>query len=157
MHRIFGILTIFSFLVFFPVSSGAQGAGNASLAKVKAIKCTFPVKAVGTWGKDKPEGKVQPVNLVLDFHVINTDEGTAELKSESGIGNYDIIVRYAEGYLNFIQSFLNGPLHITTVLDKKTSAGKWKAVHSRHEYTDFALPGFTSSPEQYYGECEITE
>jgi hypothetical protein len=28
-------------------------------------------------------------------------------------------------------------------------------VHSRHEYYPTALPGFTSSPEQYYGECEI--
>jgi hypothetical protein len=28
-------------------------------------------------------------------------------------------------------------------------------MHSRHEYTDVSLPGYTSSPEQYYGECEI--
>jgi hypothetical protein len=41
------------------------------------------------------------------------------------------------------------------VLDKKTASGKLKAMHSRHEVTDFALPGFTSSPEQYIGECEI--
>jgi hypothetical protein len=41
------------------------------------------------------------------------------------------------------------------VIEKKTAGGKWKAMHSRHEFTDFALVGFTSSPEQYYGECEI--
>jgi len=29
-------------------------------------------------------------------------------------------------------------------------------VHTRHEYTEVRLPGFTSRPEQYYGECEIT-
>ena len=60
-----------------------------------------------------------------------------------------------DGYLHFIQSFLNGPLYTTTILEKKTPSGKYKAMHSRHEFTDFALPGFTSSPEQYYGECEV--
>jgi hypothetical protein len=44
---------------------------------------------------------------------------------------------------------------VTTVLEKKTATGKLKAMHSRHEFTDFALINFTSSPEQYYGECEI--
>jgi hypothetical protein len=96
---------------------------------------------------------VKPVDLVLEFEAINADEGTAELKS--GFGKYDIIVRYAGGYLHFIQSFLDGPLYTTTLLEKPTTGGKLKAMHSRHEYTDFALPGFTSSPEQYYGECEV--
>ena len=49
--------------------------------------------SVGTWGKEKPEAKVQPANLTLQFDAVNTDEGTAELKS--GFGKYDIIVRYA--------------------------------------------------------------
>jgi hypothetical protein len=30
-----------------------------------------------------------------------------------------------------------------------------RAVHTRHEYTMISLPGFTSRPEQYYGECAI--
>ena len=29
------------------------------------------------------------------------------------------------------------------------------AVHTRHEYTDVLLIGFTSRPEQYYGDCAI--
>ena len=107
---------------------------------------------VGVLG-DKPDAKVKPATLVLEFVAVNADEGSAELKS--GVGVYDIIVRYAQGYLNFIQSFRDGPLHTTTILDKKTAGGKFKAMHSRHEYTDFALPSFTSSPEQYYGECEV--
>ncbi len=78
-----------------------------------------------------------------------------ELKA--GYGKYDIIVRYSGGYLHFIQSFLDGPLYVTTILEKKTASGKFKAMHSRHEFTDFALIGFTSSPEQYYGECEILQ
>jgi hypothetical protein len=48
-----------------------------------------------------------------------------------------------------------GVLRITTVFDKQNSPGKFKAVHARHEYTDVSLPGFTSRPEQYYGECEL--
>jgi len=30
-------------------------------------------------------------------------------------------------------------------------------VHARHEYTEVSLPGYTSRPEQYYGECEAKE
>jgi hypothetical protein len=131
--------------------SNAQSKGT--LANVKSIKCTFPLMAVGNWGKEKPEAKVQPANLVLQFNDVNAEEGTAAL--QSGLGQYDIVVRAAGGYLHFIQSFLDGQLYVTTVLDKKTADGKLKAMHSRHEYTDISLPGFTSSPEQYYGECEV--
>src|SRR5205814_743156 len=81
-----------------------------------------------------PEAKVNPVNLVLQFEAINADEGTARL--EASVGAYDITVRYAGGYMHFIQSFLDGPLYTTTVLEKQTSGGKLKAMHSRHEYTD---------------------
>lgn len=136
-----------------PLALNAQNAG--ALAKARSIKCTFPLMAVGTWGATRPEAKIQPAKHELEFVGINTDEGTAELKNP--YGKFDIIVRYAEGYLHFVQSFLNGPLHTTTVLEKKTASGKLKAMHSRHEFTDFALPGFTSNPEQYYGECEVVE
>jgi hypothetical protein len=40
------------------------------------------------------------------------------------------------------------------VFDKETRAGRLQAVHTRHEYTAVSLPGFTSRPEQYYGDCE---
>jgi hypothetical protein len=64
-------------------------------------------------------------------------------------------VRYSNGYLHFIQLFLDGKLFVTTVLEEKTASGKLKAMHSCHEHTDVSLPGFTSSPEQYLGECEV--
>jgi len=114
--------------------------------------------AVGTWGDKEPEVKVKPANRELQFDAINTDEGTATSTDlKAGYGKYDIIVRYAGGYLHFIQSFLDGPLYTTTILEKKTASGKFKAMHSRHEFTDFALTGFTSSPEQYYGDCEVLQ
>jgi hypothetical protein len=139
-------------LLMLAVSARAQ---DAKLATAKAVKCTFPLNAVSTWKAGKAEAEVKPAKLVLEFTSINTDEGTAQL--EGGSGKYDIIVRYANGYLSFVQSYADGPLYTTTVFQKEASKGKLKAVHSRHELFDFPLPGFTSSPEQYYGECEITQ
>jgi hypothetical protein len=150
-NRIFAILTIAAVLLLIPSPLKAQTQGP--LATATNIKCTFPLVAVGTLRDEPLKADVKPSNLVLEFEGINADEGTARLKS--GFGEYDITVRYAGGYLHFIQSFRDGPLYVTTILEQKTRAGKLKAMHSRHEYTSFALPGFTSSPEQYYGECEI--
>jgi hypothetical protein len=149
MNRILAVLAILGVVVLAPRSLEAQDA----LAKAKAIKCTFSVMTVATWGKDKPDVQVKPSNLMLEFVSVNADEGSAELKSN--YGKYDIIVRYSKGYLHFIQSFLDGYLYVTTVLEKKTASGKLKGVHTRHEHTDVSLPTFTSSPEQYMGECEI--
>jgi len=147
------LFIVFAAMPILPSSFKAQSAQGA-LGRAKAIKCSFPVMAVGTWGKEKPDIRVQPsTHPTMEFEQINTDEGTAVLKGD--YGKYDIIVRYANGYLHFIQSFLDGPLYTTTVLEKTTASGKYKAMHSRHEYTDVALAGFTSSPEQYYGECEV--
>jgi len=147
--------TILAALMTLPCILWAQDPFKGPLADAKSIKCNFPLMAVGTWGKDKPEAKIQPANLVMQFDSVNTEEGTAEL--QSGLGKYDIVVRYAGGYLHFIQSYLDGQLYVTTILEKKTAGGKFKAMHSRHEHTDIALPGYTSSPEQYYGECEIVK
>jgi hypothetical protein len=156
-HKIVLTIAVASAFLLVPHSSRAQLA-KGPLANVRSIKCTFPVMAVGTWGDKEPEVKVKSSNRELQFDAINTDEGTATSTDlKSGYGKYDIIVRYAGGYLHFIQSFLDGPLYTTTILEKKTASGKFKAMHSRHEYTDFALIGFTSSPEQYYGECEILQ
>lgn len=152
LKRTVVILVICGIFLLVPHRSAAQ-TEKPTLAGVKSIKCTFPLMAVGTWGKEKPEAKVQPATLVLQFDDIDAEGGTAAL--QSGLGQYDIVVRYANGYLHFIQSFLDGQLYITTVLEKKTAGGKLKAMHSRHEFTDISLPGFTSSPEQYYGECEV--
>ena len=135
---------------FFAVSALAQG----KLATATSMRCTFPLNATGTWKKDgQPEALLKTPALVLLFDAINTDEGTGRLKN--GSMNSDLVVRLTEGYLHFIQSFRTGPLYTTTVFDKETTAGKFKAVHSRHEYFTVPVPGATSSPEQYYGECEV--
>jgi hypothetical protein len=156
IQKVFLAVAVVGALFCIPHSSRAQQA-RGPLANVRSIKCTFPLMVAGSWGEKGPEAKEKPPTLrePLQFDAINADEGTAEMKST--YGKFDIIVRYAGGYLHFIQSFLDGPLHVTTVIEKKTASGKFKAMHSRHEVTDFALIGFTSSPEQYYGECEILQ
>ena len=141
--------------VFVLICSPAARGQDGKLAGAKSIRCTFPLNATGTWKIGKAEAEVKPAKLVLEFTSINTDEGSAQL--EGGSGTYDIIVRFSSGYLNFIQAFRDGPMYTTTVFQKETTQGKLKAVHSRHELFDFALPGYTSSPEQYYGECEIKQ
>jgi hypothetical protein len=151
--RILPILTVFAALFLAPAWLSAQGAGQSALAKATSIRCRFSLMTQSSLHGDQPKAEVKPVKLEMHFVDVNTDEGSAELKSTYGI--YDITVRYAQGYLSFIQSFRDGRLHVTTVLEHKTKEGAFKAMHSRHEYTPVALVGFTSSPEQYYGECEI--
>jgi hypothetical protein len=143
------LLRLSAVLLVFPHMLAAQ---SPSLATAKSIKCTFSLMSASALRDDPAKAEVKPSNLVLEFEEVNPDEGSARLKA--GVGQYDIVVRYTQGYLHFIQSFRDGPLYVTTVLDQKTKSGKLKAMHSRHEYTSVSLPGYTSSPEQYYGECE---
>ena len=130
------------------------GAAQARIASAKSIRCTFPRNAVGTWKPDgAPEAVVRSTSLVLRFDSIDTDSGTAQLRNGS-MGS-EVTARLAEGYLHFMQAFRTGPLYTTTVFDVGAKDGRLRAVHSRHEYFAVPLPGATSSPEQYYGECEI--
>jgi hypothetical protein len=130
----------------------AQSQSRLTIAK--SIRCSFPISASGTWtGDGTPQGAIKPTKLVLIFDDINVDEGTARLRN--GSTGAEIAVKFTGGYLNFMQSFRSGPLYTTTVFDKETTAGRFKAVHSRHEYFSTPLPDATSNPEQYYGECEV--
>jgi hypothetical protein len=134
--------------------SSLDGAGQGRIAAAKSIRCSFPRTATGTWTKDgAPEVAVKSGSLVLRFESIDPDTGIAELRSGS-VGT-EVTVRLAEGYLHFMQAFRTGPLYVTTVFEAGATAGRFKAVHSRHEYFSVPLPEATSSPEQYYGECEI--
>ena len=148
-------VALVAIVVLFTLPFVPRGKAQGKPATAKNIRCAFPLKATGTWKKDgSPEAVVNPATLVLLFDSINIDEGTAQLRN--GTVGSEIIVRSSGGYLNLIQSFRAGALYTTTVFDKESSGGKLKAVHSRHEYFTVPLPGATSSPEQYYGECEVT-
>jgi hypothetical protein len=135
-------------------SSVLTGAAQTRIADAKSLRCSFSRVAVGTRTKEgTPDAAVRPATLVLRFESIDTETGIAQLRTGS-VGT-DVTVRLAEGYLHFMQAFRTGPLYVTTVFEAGASGTKFKAVHSRHEYFSVPLPDATSSPEQYYGDCEI--
>ncbi|MGQ0734781.1 MAG: hypothetical protein ACT4QD_14150 [Acidobacteriota bacterium] len=130
---------------------------NTSSARLRAItrlRCTFSVMSVGTWTKGVPETAAKPSTLAMTYQAIDTQDGTAEAVGDSG--KAEIIVRMVGSYLHFMQLDAYGALYLTTVFDYPTREGRLQAAHSRHEYTPVSLPGLTSRPEQYYGECDTS-
>jgi hypothetical protein len=127
---------------------------RARLAAVKTLTCTFPIVATGTWKDGAAEADTGKAALKVAFSNINTDEGTADLEGSFG-GSFFIAVRHSTDYLHLMQMHGSGPLYTTTVLAKETKDGRMMAVHTRHEYTDVRLPGYTSRPEMYVGDCAL--
>lgn len=145
------VVVLFATIVADPLQ--AQSAHDR-LAGAKAINCRFTTNVVAAWKNGVPQVDVKPSTLSLRFESINTDDGTARVVGM--FGPSDIIVRLSEDTLHLIQSFREGPLYATTVFPKETQSGRFQAVHTRHEWTAVALPGYTSSPEQYYGDCQVS-
>ena len=140
-------------LVAPPVASPA--AAQSRLADVTEATCAFSLVATGTWTDGEPEADLDPSTLSFRFVGIDIDAATAD--AEGPYGPSHIITRLSGEYLHFMQLFNAGPLYVTTIIDRETSEGKLMAVQTRHEYTDVRLAGYTSRPEQYYGECEVVE
>lgn len=140
-------------VMFCLLLSAANAAAQGRLADTTSLDCTFRVFATGTWTNAEAEASLGASTLSMQFESIDTDGGTADVVGPYGASN--IVVRQTGDYLHLLQIFLVGPLYSTTVIDRETIDGKLMAVHTRHEYTDTSLPGFTSRPEQYYGECEV--
>jgi hypothetical protein len=136
------------------LSAQAPNAPSARLAKATSLKCTFPAMTTGTWTEGVPQTSVKPAKLSVAFNAVDTQDGTAEAVGDSGKSH--ITVRLLGAYLHFMQLDPYGAVYITTVFDRESRGGKLLAAHSRHEYTPVQLPGLTSRPEQYYGDCEIT-
>ena len=133
----------------------ALAAAQNRLADVTEATCAFSLVATGTWTDGEPEAELDPSTLTFRFVGIDTDAATAD--AEGLFGPSHIITRLSGDYLHFVQMFNAGPLYVTTIIDRETSDGKLMAVQTRHEYTDVRLAGYTSRPEQYYGECEVVE
>jgi hypothetical protein len=153
-------------LIFFLLASGiqalhAQTPAPISLADVQRLKCTFTLMATGTWDKDVPSAEVTPAKLSMQFDAIDTQDGTANVVdvSAAAAGAPHITVRLLGENLHFLAMNSSGSVYLTTVFaDRESRAGgKFKAVHTRHEFTQVRLTGWTSRPEQYYGQCEIAK
>lgn len=137
-----------------PVPASAQSRElMARLENATRVDCRFTEVATGDWTDEATEFSAEPVEFSASFFDIDVESGTAE--AEGRFGASYIIVRYAQGYLHFMQTLNSGPLYLTTILAQTASDGRLKAVHTRHEYTQVRLPGFTSRPEMYLGDCAV--
>jgi len=131
----------------------AQDSSRNRLNGVKSLACTFTLVATGTWTDGEPKADVKPAKLAIAYEAINVEDGTA--RGIEGSGTLDMIAKQSLWNLHLLWIGSEGAVYITTVFDRETKGGKLRAVHTRHEYTDISLPGYTSRPEQYYGECEV--
>jgi hypothetical protein len=131
----------------------APPASQIRLANARSLTCSFSAMATGTWKDGEPQSSLKTAKLAVAFNAVDTQDGTAESVGDQG--KTHITVRVVGPYLHFMQMDPYGALYVTTVFDKETRGGKLQAAHSRHEYTPVSLPGLTSRPEQYYGECDV--
>lgn len=138
----------------------AQTPPPVALESVQRLKCSFTLKALGTWQKDlTPALEQLPAKLSMVFDAIDTQDGTANVIDVTApdAGAPHITVRVLANNLHFLAMNISGSVYLTTVFADRDSrtTGNFKAVHTRHEYTATRLTGWTSRPEQYYGQCEV--
>jgi hypothetical protein len=135
------------------VSAQASEKKNA-LADIRVLKCSFPVSATGSWKEWMPKAEILPgpaLTLVIDE--IDIDGGTAR------IGTTHTTALLTQNSVHFMERTMAGSLTMITVLAQKGPKGTLRAVRSRHDYLQMAIPGFVAEPNvsQHYGECEPTE
>ena len=146
-------LTIF---VAVPVAATAQipDPSPARLVNARTLDCRFTTIATGSWKSGVAETSTKPAKLTVGFKAISTDEGTAE-STVSGARSH-ITVRVSGNYLHLMQMEPFGALYVTTVFATETTEGRLQAVHTRHEFTPVSVPGMTSRPEMYVGDCAVS-
>ena len=133
----------------------AQSAGANQLAKIKSLKCVFEAYATGTWKNGEPQAQAKTGQLTIQIDSIDVQDGSARF---IGVGeSAHIIVQQSGWSLHFLETGNTGSVNVTTVFSQKSRGAKLRAVHSRHDYLEMSMPGFTSEPtvSQYYGECEV--
>lgn len=140
-----------------PVPTQAQQA--SPFVEATGLSCRFTVMTTGNWarGTGEPSMKPSTPDLSVEFNNINALDGSANLKG--GTGNLLITVMLLGGNLHLVVTNPGGQVYITSVSASESRPGLYKAVHTRHELTETAviLPGYTSRPEQYLGECAIVK
>ena len=135
---------------------GAASAQTSPFVEARGLTCSFRVLATANWARGGDvSAKTSAVDMPLEFTNLNTLDGSANLKGNTG--NLLITVMLVGGNLHLIVTNTGGLLHLTSVSASESRPGFYKAVHSRHELTETSviIPGYTSRPEQYLGECAI--
>ena len=125
----------------------------ARLVTARALECRFTAMSTGTWKDGIAESSSKAATLTVGFKAIDTDDGTAE-STVSGARSH-ITVRLSGNYLHLMQMEPFGALYVTTVFATATNSGRLQAAHTRHEFTPVSVPGMTSRPEQYVGDCLV--
>lgn len=147
------LIVVFVFLASHAAS--AQRAAQTAPGRAKSLSCVFPVMATASWKNGEPVAEIKAAKLSLEYDTIEPQEGSARYAGgDTNLAVSDIIAQLSGGSLHLMQTSRSGAVYITTVYPSESRGGKLKAVHARHEYTEVTLPGYTSRPEQYYGECE---
>lgn len=123
------------------------------LANAGSLDCRFSTMATGMWTAGVAEASVKPASLTVGYRAIDTDESTAE-SIVAGAKSH-ITVRLSGNYLHLMQSEPYGALYVTTVFATASVKGRLQAVHTRHEFTPVSVPGLTSRPEMYVGDCAV--
>src|SRR5262245_20369059 len=126
------------------LSEAAQGHAaqpqTSALAAATHLKCAFTVKATGTWSKDgDASAEVTQSSLALEYKSIDVAGGTAEAVGLGG--NFFITVRFIGSSLHLLAIGDAGPAYLTTVFNRPNRPATFKAVHTRHEFTDVSIPG----------------
>ena len=130
----------------------ARTSAQDALARVTALSCRFTLLATGTWQNGEARADVKPSTLSIAFKDIDLQDGMATVVE--AFGPSEIVVRLSGGNLHLMQmGGSSGALYVTSVFSRQTREGRLQAVHTRHEYAEISVPGFTSRPEQYYGDC----
>lgn len=125
------------------------------LEQATRLECRFSALGNAEWEDGAPSIELADADLEVVFFGIDIDEGTAEVEGRYGGQSY-IVVRYSMGYLHLMQMFGAGPLYVTSILAQESQDGRLMAVQNRVEYSTVSLPGFTSRPETYVGDCAVS-
>jgi hypothetical protein len=122
------------------------------------LVCSFTAMATGNWTRGgEPSVTTSPSEMAVEFTNLSVLDGSASLKGVTG--NLLITVLPAGAHLHLVVTNTGGLFHLTSVSPSESRPGFYKAIHSRHELTESAviIPGYTSRPEQYIGECAVTK
>lgn len=154
MNRILAIVCLAAFAAGVN-RADAQGTEKKNpLSDIQTLKCTFPVTVVGAWKDWKATAEIKPgPDLTLTIDEIDIEGGTAR------VGNTHVTALMTQSSLHFMERTMAGSLTVITVLSQKSPAGTLRAVRSRHDYLQMAIPGFVAAPNisQHYGDCEASE
>lgn len=142
------------FVLLAGVSSAAtQAESQNPLARIKALSCAFPVYAAGSWKGGTISADVkQSSDLTVIVTEIDADGGTAL------VGPAHATALLTPNSLHLMERTMLGSLSMITVLSPLSDRRTVRAVRSRHDYVQMAIPGFVAEPTitQHYGECEVT-